>query len=121
MSKIMTAACMALLLAACEKISEIDDTSVIAENTRAFESCLKDRRACQGGFVKWSDGEVVRIDTSCSNNCPPSTMSFNSIQVRMNMNNRWLPKTVHWVALPSDVVAWEKAAVEYERQFVARH
>ena len=114
----LAASCIVVLLAACGKISEITDESVVRENTEAFETCLKDRRVCQGGFVKWSHGAVVRIETSCSNNCPHTTMSFNSIELRMGMDNRWLPKTVYWVALPSNTAEWEKAAIDYERQFI---
>ena len=102
-------------------IPVVAETSAASEaNSMAFKKCLADKRSCQGSFVKMRAGTIHRIENCSGPNCGHLTMSLESIEIRMMMQTPWLPDAVEWVALSTDQSLWEKAAVDYERQFVAK-
>lgn len=98
------------------KVSTPAQTERVEKNTKAFNDCLADRLHCEGGYVNMNG--ITRRISSCDFNCNVYEMSLKSIEIRMAMKNPWLPQDSEWVALPSDKIAWEKAAVKYARQFV---
>lgn len=97
-----------------QKLNAVD----IAKNTQALNDCLKDKPGCLGGYIKWSDGPVVRIANTTGINSNLE-IGLDSIEIKMSIKEPWLPSAIEYIARPDDPI-WDAANKAYGRQFFQR-
>ena len=109
---------MVLITAGCDQSLQVN-SSIAERNLQSIRTCLDDTWGCQGGFVKQTDGRILRIMHNCLTPYCVYELETRILEIKMSAKNPWLPShTTEWV-MPGDD-GWEKAAVEYERQFLIR-
>lgn len=86
----------------------------VKKNRAAVAQCRQDKRLCLGGYLKWKDGRVLRI-----NNCEPHCGSRDEIEVieLIVLETGQVFNQVDAIALPDDS-EWGVANWTYGRQFV---
>ena len=116
LKKIVMLACLAGLLAACSGSKKVSQ-DVAAQNEVQLKQCLADREHCRGGFVKWTNGSIVRI-MDCDSGCQFGEIGLISIKIKMAAKD--FPAFLESVVLPVNKAEWERMSVDYARQFVSK-
>lgn len=113
---VVTALCVLFLfsLVACKpKADEPADPVLVAANRIIIEKCLGMKVSCVGGFVKFRDGQISRIELGEPREF--RTIGTRNFEVMLNF---WDLDRFEFV-LP-DNPEWEKTAIAYAKQFVER-